>query len=701
MPYAVDAAAAAPEAAVPEAPPPAQPASVEEAPYREAGQMIRTSDVGLESDGHLLDLPRPPVRLETGLRENWQVHSPSSFNSPSIDIQRSLNESSSLHIIMMEEEKASGTPLGRRAHSTQDVKRIRFIEVIVDCDTTDGDGHCGRHLLLPATTELLHSPVLRKIGELSFSDPCVLECRCSGQLLESLQAVAGPVRCPAEFSRAWFGFDFLLCRLPAFAVQTLLRPLVHPLMRQPIIIPDSALLCEQYNTRSILDVSFAALSEKNPRLASVMRAAGYDAGKSSRVRAAASAAKGIDKTMSVVHDVPATLQSAQEECVLETMLKCLEYVCSYLDVSAAHSLRCEDASSIPYTQGTTDSCELSALACDGLMSLPDFRGGAELVLRNAENLLTIASSELVRWMHWRSIRCLYIQEMWAVTGEDVPNISLSTVRIMQRNFQKGIIGLSDFLPFGRDMSRRIPLLDDAKPSSLLAPCSALETKQRAISRVPWLRTVWDKHPDASLTGSLLMEILGSGSCHTASDTDLFATSGQGADELCTTVSALMAQLGGVVEIETKGNHRYTITTRCCDSEGVCDSASLQCDVYVNSIAQVTRYHLPMVRCALSHDTLFIAPSCAIALATRVCIDYQYFASAKKTPYEIITKKRAAGYNFVVNGREFLQLNCFGETAQSKSASIDAEGRTCTFVRLCDFTKINDAYACRRLPPLMT
>ena len=132
-----------------------------------------------------------------------------------------------------------------------------------------------------------------------------------------------------------------------------------------------------------------------------------------------------------------------------------------------------------------------------------------------------------------------------------------------------------------------------------------------------------------------------------------------------------------------------------------DPASICCDVYVNSIAKVVRYHLPIVRCALSGEELYIAPSCAIALATRVCLDYHYFASAYKTPYEIITKKWSGGYNFVVNGREQSQLTCFAISSDAFlraklrfSSDDDLRNMSClrsSFIsdtRLSDFTNLS-------------
>ena len=83
------------------------------------------------------------------------------------------------------------------------------------------------------------------------------------------------------------------------------------------------------------------------------------------------------------------------------------------------------------------------------------------------------------------------------------------------------------------------------------------------------------------------------------------------------------------------------------------SPAFRCDLYVNSLARVQKYHLPMVRASwdVRAKALYLAPSCAIALVTSLNIDCQMFAGHSKTPEEILAGKWLWGFNHCMRGSD--------------------------------------------------
>ncbi len=259
---------------------------------------------------------------------------------------------------------------------------------------------------------------------------------------------------------------------------------------------------------------------------------------------------------------------------------------------------------------------------------------------------------------------------------------------MQQTYVESTINLHAFLPFSRVSTKKILLLpwSSAKPRQTYMVSSADKARKVAIARVPWLGEVWKALPKVSLTGSLLLECIAPvpGCALLASDVDLFIDSPEGLDSLRDTVLSAMqafAVENGYSEpvVERRSSRRYTV--QICPFRSVIgkvyDRAALNCDVYVNSFSKVARYHLPAVRMALNMTEMIILPSCAIALATRVCIDYHYFASAAKTPYDIIARKWNTGYNFVVNEKEQRQLWYYLRNFSSDSkVNFDGDLKVC-------------------------
>jgi hypothetical protein len=322
------------------------------------------------------------------------------------------------------------------------------------------------------------------------------------------------------------------------------------------------------------------------------------------------------------------------------------------------------------------------------MLIPDFMYGPEFVILHTERLARTIDAEILHWLHWRSCRILYAREGSAVTITEVPNMSLDMVRSMQASFQNNRIPLADFLPYDRQSVTDAYILpwSSPKPRELYIPPSLNKLYERVYAAVPWLRTVWEQCPSAFLTGSLLMQSLAPMPDRDASlpgpvgDVDIFVCEFAELSPLTELIRGAMQTyqdelirckndvdddrwrtINFVPAIEATQVSRAKFTIDA-STASMPDAMKLifRCDIYVNSLASVVRYHLPCVRCALSPPRLFISPSCAIALATRVCVDYHYFASRQKTPYAIIARKWLAGYNLVVNAREQRQLLAYLE-----------------------------------------
>jgi hypothetical protein len=161
-----------------------------------------------------------------------------------------------------------------------------------------------------------------------------------------------------------------------------------------------------------------------------------------------------------------------------------------------------------------------------------------------------------------------------------------------------------------------------------------------------------------ITGSLLSEILeGPEALEFASDVDLFCAV-EDLESLFEVVLQAMLRYG-----KSLGIAASLVTVRVSESKWRLEfpveaakhhRAATKCDLYVNSIEKVRRYHLPLVRAAFDGEIATIYPSCAIALGTRVNVDYEYVAGSK-SPFSIVYKMWLRGFTLFVSNREQRQM----------------------------------------------
>ena len=694
-------------------------------------------------------LPRHSERSGICLQEIPKILA-SSFNSSSSEKRDCLNEGASRTTTA---DGAGATPFAMPSEienamlDLTTVAHVRVIEVLPPATTGD-DGDL-QACLLPATAELLRSPLIRKLASRGTSrggEESLTIRADSAHLANALVVASAPIRRPSDFASAWAALDYLLVTPATKTVVGMLRPLVLPLLRPAIAVPSGSLLCERHDVRNMLDKAALSLPASHA-LRIRLSNGGYAGAVTERVERPVA----VDVTRGLAVPAPAAthvhvslhrvqaladgeawptlrerLKPRNEE--LHELLHCLQLAASCLQsnvndedhrVPAPHDsvdprgwiAGVVSGSPPPQVYQDSDAAELRNLLMDAVMSLPDFDEGALLVLTHARRLALSVAPTALNWIYWRCLRLLYALECTADRVADLPSIPLGVVYCMQAAFVDNTIDLASFLPYDRGVAASLSLLPwpSAKPSTSYVAKTEEEARERATARVGWIRTVWERHPTAWVTGGYLMETLAPvpGHCPQAADVDIFISSIQQLPALCATVEDAMAAYARAhalpVPVVTRmGEYRFTISIapeREESSVPLSERAALHCDVYTNTLAKVARYHLPAVRCALNAEECFVTPSCAVALATRVCIDYHYFSSAAKTPYEIIGKKWESGYNFVVNDREQRQLLCY--LRESCPGKVGAEGSAeglaecATRVGLYSMRDMNKRYFVRR------
>lgn len=593
--------------------------------------------------------------------------------------------------------------------SSADVTHVNIIHFF------DADKH--QHFQWCASQELLQSAIIRKLGRLEGRS--ILVCECSTDLIDILLRANMPIHSPTDALAVLAAYDYLLVKPSIILLAEMLKKLMTPLVRRAIVFPPKALLCELCKERNILDLAAHDAGQNVPQIANLLLNGGYRGADFERIRTTISItndARGhpcirtaVSMAANCQYSLSPVLTTAKEHFVIwQEYLEYCEATATILlgipqeDCMTEHTSNVDNADgddiqiwpkhsdvSIPYWSLQRDRSYLQNTLADAVMLIPDFLYGPEFVLLHTERLAKTIDAEILHWLHWRSCRVLYAREGSATRIEEVPDMSLDMVRSMQSSFQNNRIPLADFLPFDRTTACDIHLLpwSSPKPREVYIPESMDKLHARVHTAVPWLRKVWEQCPSTFLTGSLLMQSLAPmphvQACP-AGDVDLFVCE---RDELprvteivCTAMQAYQEwlvqrqnELGEDTDEDTGDDGalrtmnfvpniqatQISSTKFSIDASTASMPASMKlrfrCDIYVNSLAAVVRYHLPCVRCAFSPLQLFISPSCAIALATRVCIDYHYFASRQKTPYDIITRKWLSGYNLVVNAREQRQL----------------------------------------------
>ena len=370
------------------------------------------------------------------------------------------------------------------------------------------------------------------------------------------------------------------------------------------------------------------------------------------------------------------------------IISCIEKVSSHLTneiaVTSDPSLRGEPeqlswserptftALSLTYIQEAKD--RVKSLVLDICSSLSEYEEGCVLTLTSFPAMANICDTAALSFLNWKSVRHLYALECSAQNEIELPNISLPVVLAMQTAYLSSRVDITTFLPFDRNSSSQHRILPWATPKARKPYVRASHSEVRTviIARVPWMETVWLLHPRVWLTGGLLMESISPipMSSLQTNDVDLFTDDLDSLKQLAEDVRRSMNTYAKSLNldeatVEQRGERRFIIKLLQKDTNSTSEHiAAFSCDVFLNSLARVARYHLPCVRCAMNYDSLFVTPSCAVSFATRVCVDYHFFSSFQKTPFEIIEKKWKAGFNFVVNQREQRQLVYFLQQRKS-------------------------------------
>lgn len=176
-------------------------------------------------------------------------------------------------------------------------------------------------------------------------------------------------------------------------------------------------------------------------------------------------------------------------------------------------------------------------------------------------------------------------------------------------------------------------------------------------RAPWVPGVLQPGR-LWITGSLLSETLeGPETPESASDVDLFCNK-EDLDHFCEIVEQAMLRYGTTFGAASVNKVRVSDAKwrleLPCESPATPHAAACKCDLYINSVERVRRYHLPFVRAAFDGETVSIYPSCAVALGTRVNMDYDYIAGAK-SPFSIVYKMWRRSFTLCVTKREQRQM----------------------------------------------
>jgi hypothetical protein len=256
------------------------------------------------------------------------------------------------------------------------------------------------------------------------------------------------------------------------------------------------------------------------------------------------------------------------------------------------------------------------------------------------------------------LRALYERD--AVAG---PRLDLRHGQALSEVMRLGI-ARTDLIPSATKVPWTGWLLPGSSGPPAIVPSEA-ELRRRISSTVPWLDDAWRQGLRAGLTGSLLPELAATvddvgASLAPANDVDLWV---EGSEALSVALPIVLRcmetwarNFGGDlrVEVRTAGPRRWCLEALAPSGQRVA-SAAARCDLYVNDGRRIASYHLPQVRASFDGERLTMCASCALAWATGVNIDYSYFASAHKTPLDIISRKWAAGFNVLLNRQEHVMV----------------------------------------------
>jgi len=323
--------------------------------------------------------------------------------------------------------------------------------------------------------------------------------------------------------------------------------------------------------------------------------------------------------------------------------------------------------------------------------------GALRLLKDSCWLFDTLKDEWACAIVYQSLRCLYAAENSQVLGCRVP---LRTVKTMQQLYISGRLSLECLIPREaptflmanrcKDAAQEKPspthVLPGRLPAGLVPKVfdDEAELLTHAYAAVPWLQEAMEGPVRLHLTGSFLCSRRGN--CvpffdgKGPGDVDLFCLQEDDVLEARAQVEGAMRRWarglgdgGVVIKSWLKPTKKPCYGFEACldgddvEAQGKLDAfqpAAKRCDLYVNSPKQVMQYHLPQMRaCLASTPTvdLFIAPTCAIAWICMVNVDYEYFYSRVKTPFQIIAKRWLEGFVLCLQEKDACILTCYLES----------------------------------------
>jgi len=278
--------------------------------------------------------------------------------------------------------------------------------------------------------------------------------------------------------------------------------------------------------------------------------------------------------------------------------------------------------------------------------------------------------EELRALTYTAVRRLYLAEKAA---EQWP-IPLETVLLMQHLYVEGVLNLDCLVPCYRPLTSKFYYVQGlhGRNTVPMVAKSTGEVRRRLYGLVPWLLGIDGQAFGASpvalyLTGSLLawalredahMDDLETGE---PADVDIYCDSVENLDVATDYVASTMQKWFEVamapsrlfqIHREAPNPSRRILRVHLEEdfddfiSQPPCQACAMQCDVYVNSVKRVQMYHLPAVRCSLpllADSEVSINPSCAVALATSLNLDYAVVVG-RKTPLQILARKWYMGFS---------------------------------------------------------
>lgn len=309
--------------------------------------------------------------------------------------------------------------------------------------------------------------------------------------------------------------------------------------------------------------------------------------------------------------------------------------------------------------------------------------GSKEVLKSVDWLVTRLHLDYVSIFIHKAFCCLYIAEQH-FAKKDRPSgrmtecfLSLDVVFTLQKYYISKKLDLGCFVPKTRSedltfaagqASYIIPGLMGNADVPVLFPDSGAVFSQ-ACEEVPWLATALGGDIVLHLTGSFLCfmrgksisPLQGSG----PGDVDIFCLRDEDLDAARRQVETAM--LGWAIkqneDARVKSWPRPLTKSRgyVFEVEGLCDVPhyACRCDLYINCPELVMAYHLPQVRAYMTASPtpmLHLSPSCAIAWITMLNIDFEYFSSRTKTPFDVIKARWLNGFTLLTTGCNASTLN---------------------------------------------